>query len=80
MFYTIYAYKSRIFFFKKRAKCFAYKKKRITFATQFDKIKVCPDGGIGRRAGLKHQWSKIHPGSTPGLGTRKSAKYLNINT
>ena len=29
----------------------------------------CPDGGIGRRAGLKHQWSKIHPGSTPGLGT-----------
>ena len=37
----------------------------------------CPDGGIGgigRRAGLKHQWSKIHPGSTPGLGTSKSAK------
>ena len=31
----------------------------------------CPDGGIGRRAGLKHQWSKIHPGSTPGLGTMK---------
>ena len=29
----------------------------------------CPDGGIGRRAGLKHQWSNIHPGSTPGLGT-----------
>ena len=28
-----------------------------------------PDGGIGRRAGLKHQWSNIHPGSTPGLGT-----------
>ena len=37
-----------------------------------------PDGGIGRRAGLKHQWSKIHPGSTPGLGTRKRAKYLQI--
>ena len=35
-----------------------------------------PDGGIGRRAGLKHQWSKIHPGSTPGLGTRKRLKYL----
>ena len=31
----------------------------------------CPDGGIGRRAGLKHQWIHFHPGSTPGLGTRK---------
>lgn len=29
----------------------------------------CPDGGIGRRAGLKHQWIHFHPGSTPGLGT-----------
>ena len=38
------------------------------------KIKISPDGGIGRRAGLKHQWSNIHPGSTPGLGTSKSAK------
>ena len=37
------------------------------------KIKISPDGGIGRRAGLKHQWSNIHPGSTPGLGTRKRA-------
>ena len=34
----------------------------------------CPDGGIGRRAGLKHQWSNIHPGSTPGLGTERKAK------
>ena len=31
----------------------------------------CPDGGIGRRAGLKHQWIHFHPGSTPGLGTKK---------
>ena len=38
----------------------------------------CPDGGIGRRAGLKHQWIHFHPGSTPGLGTRKRAKYLKI--
>ena len=30
---------------------------------------TCPDGGIGRRAGLKHQWIHFHPGSTPGLGT-----------
>ena len=48
----------------------------FTFAQQRQKS---PDGGIGRRAGLKHQWSNIHPGSTPGLGTlgtRKRAKYL----
>ena len=38
------------------------------------------DGGIGRRAGLKHQWSNIHPGSTPGLGTKKSAEYFITNT
>ena len=30
---------------------------------------IRPDGGIGRRAGLKHQWIHFHPGSTPGLGT-----------
>ena len=39
---------------------------------------MAESGGIGRRAGLKHQWSNIHPGSTPGLGTRKRAKYLQI--
>ena len=27
---------------------------------------------------LKHQWIHFHPGSTPGLGTRKRAKYLII--
>ena len=36
----------------------------------------CPDGGIGRRAGLKHQWINLHAGSIPALGTRKIAKYL----
>ena len=41
-----------------------------TFALAIEKQR-CPDGGIGRRAGLKHQWSNIHPGSTPGLGTSK---------
>jgi hypothetical protein len=30
---------------------------------------VCPGGGIGRRAGLKHQCSQEHAGSTPALGT-----------
>ena len=47
---------------------FGNSKKRATFAPQLQNN--CPDGGIGRRAGLKHQWSKIHPGSTPGLGTQ----------
>ncbi len=28
-----------------------------------------PDGGIGRRAGLKHLWSQGRAGSTPALGT-----------
>jgi hypothetical protein len=53
-------------------KMLADSKNCATFATQFNK---CPDGGIGRRAGLKHQWSNIHPGSTPGLGTKMEAKY-----
>ena len=30
-----------------------------------------PDGGIGRRAGLKHQWIHFHAGSIPALGTLK---------
>jgi hypothetical protein len=29
-----------------------------------------PDGGIGRRAGLKHQWIHFHAGSIPALGTK----------
>ena len=44
-----------------------------TFATQMrNKLtqSKCPDGGIGRRVGLKHQWIHFHPGSIPGLGTR----------
>ena len=35
---------------------------------------LSPDGGIGRRAGLKHQWIHFHAGSIPALGTSKSAK------
>ena len=53
--------------------------KKPYLCTAFEKTK-CPDGGIGRRAGLKHQWIHFHPGSTPGLGTGKTAKYLKINT
>ena len=35
-----------------------------------------PDGGIGRRAGLKHQWGNTRAGSTPALGTLESANRL----
>ena len=56
---------------------FAGIKNITTFAIEIEKQR-CPDGGIGRRAGLKHQWIHFHPGSTPGLGTRKKAKYLII--
>ena len=34
-------------------------------------IEKCPDGGIGRRAGLKHQWIHFHAGSIPALGTKR---------
>ena len=40
-----------------------------------------PDGGIGRRAGLKHQWGNTRAGSTPALGTALKAKSLvNIHS
>ena len=48
-----------------------------TFATQMrNKLtqSKCPDGGIGRRVGLKHQWIHFNPGSIPGLGTKIKAK------
>ena len=53
---------------------FGGKEKSRTFASAIEKQtsnSKCPDGGIGRRAGLKHQWIHFHPGSTPGLGTKK---------
>ena len=57
---------------KKKRKMFAGLKIMSTFATQMrNKLtqSKCPDGGIGRRVGLKHQWIHFHPGSIPGLGT-----------
>ena len=48
--------------------CLQFPKKIVTFAAP-----NCPDGGIGRRAGLKHQWIHFHAGSIPALGTRKSS-------
>ena len=56
---------------------FGSSKKSRIFASQFRKM-VCPDGGIGRRAGLKHQWIHFHPGSTPGLGTRKRGTRVSL--
>ena len=41
----------------------------------------CPDGGIGRRAGLKHQWSnpcRFDPGSGYELQIKGQAGDLNI--
>ena len=35
---------------------------------------LCRGGGIGRRAGLKHQWEQSHVGSSPTLGTKKGLK------
>ena len=32
-------------------------------------IQLSPDGGIGRRAGLKHQWPQGCAGSIPAPGT-----------
>ena len=62
---------------KKRGEKFAGLKIMPTFAThlrgKFTPCR-CPDGGIGRRVGLKHQWIHFHPGSIPGLGTRVRAK------
>ena len=34
---------------------------------------ICPDGGIGRRAGLKHQWPQGCAGSTPAPGTEEGS-------
>ena len=56
---------------KKPYLCIAIEKQSNSRAEK----RKCPDGGIGRRAGLKHQWIHFHPGSTPGLGTKMKAKY-----
>ena len=56
----------RIIFSKKHAIVLVDSKKSVTFAIAFTNSVQCPDGGIGRRAGLKHQWgnpSRFDPGS-----------------
>ena len=63
------------FFEEKMEKSLEVKKKVVPLHPQSRNnldFQKCPDGGIGRRAGLKHQWIHFHPGSTPGLGTEKT--------
>lgn len=50
-------------------------KKSSTFAPDLQ-FTQCPDGGIGRRAGLKHQWIHFHAGSTPAPGTKRQCRYF----
>ena len=50
---------------------FAGLKIMSTFATQMrNKLtqSKCPDGGIGRRVGLKHQWIHYNNSSIMGVG------------
>ena len=57
---------------KKKRKMFAGLKIMSTFATQMrNKLtqSKCPDGGIGRRVGLKHQLQQCCAGSIPAPGT-----------
>ena len=58
-------------FYKKRTQLFFYINYLCTFAVAFTQ---CPDGGIGRRVGLKHQWMQVLAGSIPALGTKIRAK------
>ena len=65
------------FFEKKIGKKFASSKIISTFATANKPSAICPDGGIGRRAGLKHQWSnpsRFDPGSGYNLRQGSSCK------
>ena len=60
-------------------------KKQCENAWQVEKtLYLCtaesPDGGIGRRAGLKHQWIHFHAGSIPALGTEKRLLIMLIAT
>ena len=60
-------------FYKKRGKLFFYKNYLCTFALALEQ---CPDGGIGRRVGLKHQWMQVLAGSIPALGTKSPQNQL----
>jgi hypothetical protein len=49
-------------------------RKFLKFKDFYFNIKNCPDGGIGRRAGLKHLCLHWHAGSTPAPGTKQREK------
>ena len=55
-----------------------FKKKYYLCTVFFGRL--CPDGGIGRRAGLKHQWIHFHAGSIPALGTSLLSLPLDYQT
>ena len=62
---------------KKVPKKFASSKIISTFATANKQSGICPDGGIGRRAGLKHQWS--NPSRfDPGSGYQDGEKFTSL--
>ena len=54
-------------------KSFAKRKKISYFCSPKTNTK-CPDGGIGRRVGLKHQWGYTRAGSTPAPGTKSKTR------
>ena len=65
------------FFEKKVPKKFVSSKIISTFATANKQSGICPDGGIGRRAGLKHQWS--NPSRfDPGSGYQDGEKFTSL--
>ena len=49
----------------------------MTLMTDLTDLTLSPDGGIGRRAGLKIQWQQYCAGSIPVLGTYKFMKPLS---
>ena len=62
---------------KKVPKKFVSSKIISTFATANKQGGICPDGGIGRRAGLKHQWS--NPSRfDPGSGYQDGEKFTSL--
>ena len=62
-----------IIFFEKKQPIICSFKNKLYLCIAFERQSYgkCPDGGIGRRVGLKHQWIHFHPGSIPGLGTNR---------
>ena len=40
--------------------------------------KLSPDGGIGRRNGLKIRRTLVHEGSTPSLGIKSNTEVLDF--